>query len=347
MFFSSLADNGYDVYTATDDWVNGAWYDSELWTDHHSTGSIVMYNPAEDWRQFTFPNGTQGRRACHFNGSDNFRYFTNTCSYQTAPGRLQDYLSADSSRYERLDAAECIQAYAKNFLPQRSNVILTGEVVDETTVYHAKLGIMISLGDPLKQNHPWSSNNTQKWARDVYRNSSLMSIMTGKTPVDYMSSIDRSGLPPWLCRNQSNYNTQTCSTNEINQIKDLAAAGDLILDGLRVTGCASQKTAGKCGMNFNQDIAIVVIVMNLMKGILITLVYFTWRDRPILTIGDAIATFMIDPDATAKDACLASSRHFETDRNPNYTPPPKPYRYYRHRRASLAGASSWFWFLIR
>jgi hypothetical protein len=67
-------------------------------------------------------------------------------------------------------------------------------------------------------------------------------------------------------------------------------------DNAPVVGCLSESGPGRCRLQTNTQIYIVVIIMNAMKAVAMIYLAFSMREEPILTIGDAISSFLETPD---------------------------------------------------
>lgn len=85
--------------------------------------------------------------------------------------------------------------------------------------------------------------------------------------------------------------------------------------GLAVKHCYAKPTPERCRLKFNLAFCVVVTVMNLVKALLILVVFLKLRpvannnmDEPLLTIGDAIASFLQFPDSPTASMCLATQK---------------------------------------
>jgi hypothetical protein len=81
--------------------------------------------------------------------------------------------------------------------------------------------------------------------------------------------------------------------------------------------CLSEVAEPHCKLQFVPAIAVLVTVLNLCKAVLIFYVAFGTTEEPLLTMGDAVASFLEHEDPTTKDMCLltvhevkASKHHF-------------------------------------
>lgn len=86
-------------------------------------------------------------------------------------------------------------------------------------------------------------------------------------------------------------------------VKDKHSNPDLEVE---VKFCSSQRTPKHCKLQFSLQIVIVVIVINTLKIIRMMYVVFGLTETPLMTIGDAIASFLNEKDPTTKGCCLVS-----------------------------------------
>lgn len=72
--------------------------------------------------------------------------------------------------------------------------------------------------------------------------------------------------------------------------------------------CMSQNVEEKCTLHFSRGILLVVIACNAIK--LGCLLWTLWRYKQptLVTLGDAIASFLEEPDPTTRNYCMASSK---------------------------------------
>ena len=80
--------------------------------------------------------------------------------------------------------------------------------------------------------------------------------------------------------------------------------------GWEVEYCLSAPVDEHCKVQFNVQIMIAIIVCNLCK--LTIMGYVAWKrpQEPLVTLGDAIASFLDQPDLTTKGNCLSDSYRF-------------------------------------
>ncbi|KAL2849951.1 hypothetical protein BJY01DRAFT_138957 [Aspergillus pseudoustus] len=89
-------------------------------------------------------------------------------------------------------------------------------------------------------------------------------------------------------------------------ISDLQSRDEWIVQGHKVDYCLADNEGEKCTLEFSLPLAIVVIVANFFKAVLIMLALILLNNAPLLTIGDAIASFLRTPDEVTEGESLLS-----------------------------------------
>lgn len=108
-----------------------------------------------------------------------------------------------------------------------------------------------------------------------------------------------------------------------------------------VDSCLSEKVEEKCGLVFNLDLAILVVVLNFTNTILLVCVFFSSKHRPLLTLGDAIASFLERPDQNTVDMCLRSYSAFQGAQWPR-----EAVQFHRRKIRSFHVMSIWRWLVF-
>jgi len=78
------------------------------------------------------------------------------------------------------------------------------------------------------------------------------------------------------------------------------------MNGCYVTTCYSETRQGQCKLRFSIPIILIIIACNAAKALSMFLTYLYARDATLVTLGDAIASFLDAPDKTTTNLCLAS-----------------------------------------
>ena len=70
--------------------------------------------------------------------------------------------------------------------------------------------------------------------------------------------------------------------------------------------CYSRPVAERCKLQFSLAIMSIVIVCNLVKMMCMLLMLLHQRSKPLVTLGDAIESFLVKPDPTTNQGCLVA-----------------------------------------
>lgn len=93
------------------------------------------------------------------------------------------------------------------------------------------------------------------------------------------------------------------------------------------------KEDNKCGLHFSTSIMIFVCVLNLLKCLLICwTAYFTGKSELLVTVGDALVSFLQIPDLHTQGMSTISKQEFQRISNWNSEPRkwnPQKQRWYR------------------
>ena len=211
---------------------------------------------------------------------DNFRNLSlNTATgkkygetgYQTDSPDIQLFSSMlegyniSTGRYKDLKPVECIKAYNTNFVSNYRNLFL------------------------------------------ITKNSS--SATNNNTVLD-MNRISSNGTAPtnWICTEYGPRKSDWCDTNRpvANLTSGLPwrvrlTTGEVV----DIAGCKSEVTDEKCKIQFSLGIMIVVICCNLVKACCMITVVVRSEEPTLVTLGDAVDSFLRAPDPTTKGMCFA------------------------------------------
>jgi hypothetical protein len=214
-----------------------------------------------------------------------------------------------------LSNSDCITAYAQTYVTSRGTVFL---IVDDSA--NASL-----------------ANTPAFFGNEYY----------GSFSDDYCVSDPYQ----WICQTQwgaclTSYDISPEEVEKLrcsNHIADMRAnASNWRPMGIQypVKHCLSIEMPEQCRLQFSIHIGVIVVLLNLVKAVLMLLVAFWLREAPLLTIGDAIASFLRQPDPATKNFGLVSKNDiqaaFETQGIQNSAPP----RCYMGERRRLAAAPS-------
>lgn len=79
----------------------------------------------------------------------------------------------------------------------------------------------------------------------------------------------------------------------------------------KVQFCLSKREKERCKLQFSLAIMIVVIVCNLIKTVCLSTIAWKQDPEPLVTLGDAIVSFLDRPDVTTEGNCITVKTRFE------------------------------------
>ncbi|KAL3448253.1 hypothetical protein BJX65DRAFT_275360 [Aspergillus insuetus] len=132
-------------------------------------------------------------------------------------------------------------------------------------------------------------------------NSSVNRVYSQQVP----SSTDDIEIDPyqWICDQQRGILLEEPCSHYLSGIR----SGDSwVVYGYTVDYCLADIEGEKCTLEFSLPLAIAVIGANFVKAVLIVLATILLRGVPLLTVGDAIASFLRSPDKLTEGNCLLS-----------------------------------------
>lgn len=129
----------------------------------------------------------------------------------------------------------------------------------------------------------------------------------------------------WMCSSFSgDRDTEPNNRRLIPASSQACTAGNLHLDTqnetlqylwpfgqTNITGCWAQESSQElCELNFNATLLLTVIILNLVKLIIIFLTLFLCKETALITVGDAIASFLQVPDSVKSGNCFSNCTDF-------------------------------------
>jgi hypothetical protein len=112
---------------------------------------------------------------------------------------------------------------------------------------------------------------------------------------NYMCPNRPGSLYPWLC------GSLDCRTPCNSTAVDTAHWGPF---GHKIEYCIAEKLADKCKVQLTPTLAYMVVIVNFLKAAALILTFLSVRENPMMTIGDAVASFLHRKDQTTKNLCL-------------------------------------------
>lgn len=201
-------------------------------------------------------------------------------SYVTDMAYLAYYLSAQKPPLTKLTAEECIKTYSS--------------------------GSSRTWGDVLLMTTTSIDNSTESFTTDVVKSPGQQPGFdwnNGKVDLSYAGDKQPWA---WLCYDQdeSSYSTSSCDTSR------LLENGTWMVHQRVVDHCLARDLPDACELNMSLSIMIVVLVCIFGKLVAMLAAVSFSHAQPLVTIGDAIDSFLRVPDTTVHGLCMADARHF-------------------------------------
>ncbi|EHY56089.1 hypothetical protein HRR83_006539 [Exophiala dermatitidis] len=229
-FYKSLTTNDYNVYIVSQDFVDGSAF--------NMTENASPHLPYA--RQHDFKIDIAGIQ----NGTK-------------TPGL-----------YEQLQKADCIRAYATDFVTNRRNLLMVTKHDPSVTTLFDIIPYTFSVFDDL---YTWICMSDDAMFAEI----------------------------------EAAFPNQPIGAVCAKRISKMVALADQWRPyGHDVQYCLSERVPESCSYSANIPIVAAVIVANLVKVLVMTFVAFWLRDDPFITIGDAVESFLNRPDRTTEGLCL-------------------------------------------
>lgn len=121
----------------------------------------------------------------------------------------------------------------------------------------------------------------------------------------------------WNCKNHTI--SDIGPDNECNTHDLVAQADHWRMFGRQVEHCLREPVEEHCRIQLSSQFMVVVIICNICKMYLMGYVAWKKPGEPLVTVGDAVASFLDNPDLTTKGNCLLEKTHFERTKSDNRT----------------------------
>ena len=191
-------------------------------------------------------------------------------------------LQRDFPTLQKLENKDCIKAYSPMFISSHGDVV----VVTNCSRFDA--------GNGLPYNEASSPQKVPANSTGSY--STIIDLAPDSNTIFY-------GSMSWACLSDS----CVYDTKQLEEDADhLSWRGSTCF----VSYCLAQTVAPHCEVQYSAMILIVVTICNLLNTFCISRLIWRSQIQPLVTVGDAIASFLDSPDWTTTDMCLAGKRAF-------------------------------------
>ena len=119
----------------------------------------------------------------------------------------------------------------------------------------------------------------------------------------------------WMCSNSMLY-SQGCDTGELASMVANGRPWLVTLntgEEVEISGCKSEIANENCKVQLSLGIMIAVICCNLVKTCAMIMTVVRSREPTLVTLGDAIDSFLRIPDSTTRGICFADRRFVDQE----------------------------------
>lgn len=220
------------------------------------------------------------------------------------------HAEAAANSLQRLDNLACIDSYAQTFLGSRSDLLL---VVGAST------------------GQRWSDEVTD----DAERHTGVWSTYENhvKDSWDFNCGMDPYG---WICGKG-----HKCGDSCYSDLRNIRFVPSGWAPFNRtVQYCLSKRQEQHCKLKFSQQIGIIVAVMNLVKVACLAYTALFISESSLMTVGDAVSSFLSNPDVGTEGMCLIS-KHTITSTDSSHWRLPRQWTPTRLRWFKAASRNRW------
>lgn len=107
----------------------------------------------------------------------------------------------------------------------------------------------------------------------------------------------------WICLGAPQTESDGCDVKKVEREAD-----NWTVVSKRIDHCLARVTPAHCKLQFSQAILIVVIVMNFAKAVVMGYTFWAHKSSTLVTIGDAVSSFMCSRDPLTDFRCLMARK---------------------------------------
>lgn len=207
------------------------------------------------------------------------------------------YNQARNGSLLELQPKDCFSEYAKPIQSSRRNVLLVGS---DDSFPSMDVDRPSNIGRAL-------FNDTR-----VYDISGFSSISARYTS----DSIDAYR---WMCEE-----IKTPAPNLDSCLSQMGVS-EWRVNGFKVDYCLSERAPPVCKLHILLSVGWLVTFLNLLKALLIYYTALMIKEQPLMTIGDAVASFIERPDPRTKNSCLLTIKDVKSKQPQSTLAGPKPW----------------------
>jgi hypothetical protein len=235
-----------------------------------------------------------------YNFSGFLGFQDNITSLITSRPNLTDTITlGDGSvapRYKNISTVECFNKYNTQYTSDVGDVYI---IQSKPTVWRNQT--LWKLCADRNGNFTWFIGAT----------SNIHSTQEIGRPLWYLSKPNTFPANGWRCPSRRNATCNVADEHEVPRDKSLWAPYES-----PVRYCIVEKVPEICKLQFSLLIATIVVASNLVQAIVIAWLLFRFKSHDALvTLGDAVASFLEHPDPATRGRCLQSRVQIQKDLN--------------------------------
>ena len=258
---------------------------------------------------------------------------------------LLENLNQSPPVYDNLTSSECIRSYNKQFMTDRRDVYAVSQTdsgFNESllVLYDRVLG-MVPFNDDFKSSSRSSiirgGGMGNKWLCQEQLQD-CEAYLIGNNSISARTCTHREQCAP---DDSGRERSVSCGLKNCDPSVELAKADDWAIGGYPISYCLSEKFPEQCELQFSVPILAIVIVCNIIKVVAMFLCSRLSKDEPLITVGDATASFLDIPDSTTAGLCMLSGKGFRRGKIANQGISPRFWRSKGHSWFSAASKVRW------
>lgn len=210
---------------------------------------------------------------------------------ETATSTLQMFHR--TGQVEKLGPVACLEAYKSQYVSARGDVLLVqSETVWPPSVYTERPDFHTANDTGYTD---WIFRPLEGEVLPIYKR-----IPSFIRPTVYPSFN-------WQCNPRFN---RTCPESHTSPREPWEPYGSPVL------ACLSEKVSEHCELNWQPGFAIAVLISNITKVVCMSLTVWNHEKFALMTIGDAIQSFLNRPDLHTRGFCMQSDYHLRLSMRP-------------------------------
>lgn len=155
----------------------------------------------------------------------------------------------------------------------------------------------------------------QEYGKDIVSNRKNILAITSEVTLDtdtVLGSLD-SGITNmesywWLCSAESPLPGRC----DLTELAASSYSWNITDYHFPIKYCLSERAQERCRLQFSLRMMVVVIICNIVKVVCMSLTLWKRKTDPLVTVGDAVASFLEKPDPMTLGMCLSSKQDFSS-----------------------------------